>query len=101
MRKILILGAGAGGTIVANMLRKQLSEAEWQITIIDKDERHHYQAGYLFIPFGVYSEGDVLKAKKDFIPQGSAGWWFSAFRADRSQLPVSWSACACFLTWPM
>jgi len=70
MRKILILGAGAGGTIVANMLRKQLSEAEWEITIIDKDERHHYQAGYLFIPFGVYAESDVLKAKKDFIPQG-------------------------------
>lgn len=68
MRKILILGAGAGGTIVANMLRKQLSDAEWQITIIDRDERHHYQAGYLFIPFGVYSEQDVLKPKKEFIP---------------------------------
>jgi sulfide:quinone oxidoreductase len=70
MRNILILGAGAGGTIVANMLRKELSEAEWSITIIDRDERHHYQAGYLFIPFGVYSEQDVLKPKKEFIPQG-------------------------------
>jgi sulfide:quinone oxidoreductase len=70
MRKILILGAGAGGTIVANMLRKELMESEWQITIIDRDERHHYQAGYLFIPFGVYSEQDVLKPKKEFIPQG-------------------------------
>ena len=70
MRKILILGAGAGGTIVANMLRKELDEAEWQITIIDRDERHHYQAGYLFIPFGVYGEQDVLKPKKEFIPQG-------------------------------
>jgi sulfide:quinone oxidoreductase len=69
MRKILILGAGAGGTIVANMLRKELKESEWQITIIDRDERHHYQAGYLFIPFGVYGEQDVLKPKKEFIPQ--------------------------------
>ena len=70
MQRILILGAGAGGTIVANMLRKELKESEWQITIIDRDERHHYQAGYLFIPFGVYGEQDVLKPKKEFIPQG-------------------------------
>ena len=70
MRKILILGAGAGGTIVANMLRHKLLDSEWQITIIDRDERHHYQAGYLFIPFGIYSQADVLKPKKEFIPQG-------------------------------
>lgn len=70
MRKILILGSGAGGTVVANMLRKQLSESEWQVTIIDRDERHHYQAGYLFIPFGIYGEADVLKPKKEFLPRG-------------------------------
>ncbi len=70
MRKILILGSGAGGTIVANMLRKELSEYEWEITIIDRKEEHHYQAGYLFIPFGIYSEQDVIKPKKDFIPKG-------------------------------
>lgn len=70
MRKILILGAGAGGTIVANMLRKELADSEWEITIIDRKEQHHYQAGYLFIPFGVYGENDVLKPKKEFIPKG-------------------------------
>jgi len=68
MRNILILGAGAGGTIVANMLRKELQQSEWKITIIDREERHHYQAGYLFIPFGIYGEQDVLKPKKEFIP---------------------------------
>ncbi len=70
MRKILILGSGAGGTIVANMLRNELAEQEWEITIIDRNEQHHYQAGYLFIPFGVYGENDILKPKKEFIPQG-------------------------------
>ena len=68
MRNILILGAGAGGTIVANMLRKELQQSDWKITIIDREERHHYQAGYLFIPFGIYGEQDVLKPKKEFIP---------------------------------
>jgi sulfide:quinone oxidoreductase len=70
MRKILILGSGAGGTVVANMLRKELVESEWEITIIDRKEQHHYQAGYLFIPFGIYSENDVIKPKKEFIPKG-------------------------------
>lgn len=70
MRKIVILGSGAGGTIVANMLREELVESEWQITIIDKVDQHHYQAGYLFIPFGVYSVNDILKPKKEFIPKG-------------------------------
>lgn len=63
MRNMLILGAGAGGSIVANMPCKELSESEWQITIIDRDERHHCQAGYLFIPLGVYGQQDVLKPK--------------------------------------
>ena len=70
MRKIVILGAGCAGTIVANMLRKELTESEWHITIIDRDEQHHYKPGYLFIPFGIYGESDVLKPKKEFLPKG-------------------------------
>ena len=70
MRKIVILGAGAGGTMVAANLRKELKDGEWQITMIDKDEQHHFQSGYLFIPFGMYSSEDVLKPKRDFIPSG-------------------------------
>ena len=70
MRKILILGSGAGGTIMANKLRQELPESEWGITIIDNDEWHHYQPGWLFIPFGVYTPEDCMKPKRDFIPQG-------------------------------
>ena len=70
MRKIVILGSGAGGTMVAANLRKELAADEWHITVIDKDEQHHFQSGYLFIPFGIYSREDVLKPKRDFIPTG-------------------------------
>ncbi len=31
---------------------------------------HHYQPGYLFIPFGMYTKEMVLKPKRDFIPPG-------------------------------
>jgi len=70
MKKILILGSGAGGTMVAANLNKKLNPKEWQITIIDKDEIHHYQPGWLFIPFGVYTAKDCQKPKRDFIPAG-------------------------------
>ncbi len=70
MKKILILGSGAGGTMVANHLRKKLSPSQWDITIIDNDEIHHYQPGWLFIPFDVYSPEDCQKPKREFIPKG-------------------------------
>lgn len=70
MKKIVILGSGAGGTMVAAKLRKELNPLEWQITIIDNDEIHHYQPGWLFIPFGIYSAEDCMKPKRDFIPKG-------------------------------
>ncbi len=88
MRKILILGSGAGGTIVANMLQKQLNDAEWEITIIDRQEQHHYQAGYLFIPFGVYAQNDILKPKKEFIPKGVNFVVDNIVRIDKEQRRV-------------
>ncbi len=70
MKKLLILGAGTAGTMVANKLSHVLSRDEWKITIVDRDETHYYQPGFLFIPFGIYGENDVIKPKRDFIPPG-------------------------------
>jgi len=70
MKKLVILGAGTGGTIMANKMRKSLPADKWEITIIDKDKTHYYQPGFLFIPFGHYSKEDVIKPKNDFFPNG-------------------------------
>jgi sulfide:quinone oxidoreductase len=70
MKKLVILGSGTGGTIMANKLRKSLDMSEWEITIIDKEKVHYYQPGFLFIPFGFYKKEDVIKPKYDFIPAG-------------------------------
>lgn len=70
MKKLLILGAGTGGTIMANKLAPALDKNEWQITIVDQDEKHYYQPGFLFIPFGIYTREDVVKSKRDFFPPG-------------------------------
>ena len=68
MKTFLILGAGTGGTMVANKMAEILDPQEWRITIIDKDETHYYQPGFLFIPFGIYSPADVVKPKRNFLP---------------------------------
>ncbi len=70
MKKIIILGGGTAGTIMANKLRKALERNEWKITVIDKHRTHYYQPGFLFIPFGIYNRQDVVKPKMDFIPAG-------------------------------
>ena len=70
MKKLLVLGAGTAGTMVVNKLSRELDLDEWKITVVDQTEVHHYQPGYLFIPFGIYARNDVLKPRRDFIPPG-------------------------------
>jgi sulfide:quinone oxidoreductase len=70
MKKLIILGAGTAGTMMANRLRKKLSSTEWKIDIVDQYPKHYYQPGFLFMPFGIYSEKDVIKPKCKFIPRG-------------------------------
>ncbi|MFN8185237.1 MAG: FAD/NAD(P)-binding oxidoreductase [Candidatus Nanopelagicales bacterium] len=70
MRKLVILGAGTAGTMAANKLRPQLPRDEWSVTIVDQNETHYYQPGYLFIPFGIYRPDEVTKPIKRFIPTG-------------------------------
>jgi sulfide:quinone oxidoreductase len=70
MKKLLILGAGTAGTMVSNRLIRQLPKTEWEITLVDQDPVHYYQAGYLFMPFGIYTQKDVVKPKRGFIPSG-------------------------------
>ena len=70
MKRILILGAGTAGTIVANKLYHELDRDEWKITIIDQSEVHYYQPGFLFVPFGIYSKNDVMRPRRDYLPRG-------------------------------
>ena len=70
MKKLLILGAGTAGTMMANKMRKHLARDEWDITIVDQFKTHYYQPGFLFIPFGMYTRNDVIKPKSDFFPIG-------------------------------
>jgi sulfide:quinone oxidoreductase len=70
MKKLLILGAGTAGSIMANKMRKHLSADDWSITIVDREKDHYYQPGFLFIPFGFYQKKEIVKSTGKFIPSG-------------------------------
>jgi len=58
-KRILVLGAGTGGTIIANRLRRRLDDVE--IVVVDRDNRHVYQPGLLFVPFGLTHAEDIVR----------------------------------------
>jgi sulfide:quinone oxidoreductase len=70
MKRLLILGAGTAGTMMAAKMRRALPRDEWNITIVDQDDEHIYQPGLLFIPFGVYDESDVVRPRSRYVPRG-------------------------------
>ena len=70
MKSLVILGAGTAGTMMANKLHHALNPVEWKITIVDRDNVHYYQPGFLFIPFGLYQPEDVVRPRTDFLPKG-------------------------------
>ena len=70
MKRLLVLGGGTAGTMVVNKLRPRLPRDDWKITIVDTDNVHYYQPGFLFIPFGIYRPDEVVKPRKRFLPSG-------------------------------
>jgi len=70
MKRLVILGAGTGGTVMANLLRRRLRRADWTINVIDRDNEHFYQPGFLFLPFGFLTKKQIVKPKSKFLPKG-------------------------------
>ena len=67
INRIVILGAGTAGTIMANRLRKLPVD----ITVVDQDDQHVYQPGLLFVPFGTYRPEQIVKSRRDYLPRSA------------------------------
>jgi sulfide:quinone oxidoreductase len=56
MQRIVILGGGVGGTLVANLLarrlRAQLDDHSATVTVVDGSGSHVYQPGFMYIAMG-------------------------------------------------
>jgi sulfide:quinone oxidoreductase len=62
-KRIVVLGGGTGGTLVANRLRRMLDRDAAEIVVIDADDEHVYQPGLLFVPFGKAGPGSLTRAR--------------------------------------
>jgi len=66
--KIVIIGAGAAGTAMANRLVRRLDGA--QITIIDPRAEHLYQPGLSLVAAGLKPADYVVSRTADWLPDG-------------------------------
>jgi sulfide:quinone oxidoreductase len=60
--RIVILGGGTAGTMIANRLLRELGD-EARIVVIDRDNRHVYQPGLLFVPFGLADPDELVRPR--------------------------------------
>ncbi|SFX19473.1 NAD(P)/FAD-dependent oxidoreductase [Marinospirillum alkaliphilum] len=68
---IVIVGAGAGGTAMANRLSRSLNGA--RITVIDAREKHHYQPGWTLVASGAWDKSKAISDTADWMPR-SVNW---------------------------
>ncbi len=69
-KKLAILGAGTGGTLAANRLRKRFDESELKIDVVDLDNNHVYQPGLLFVPFGLAEPDEIVRPRDRQLHSG-------------------------------
>ncbi len=69
-KQIVILGGGTGGTMTANRLRRRLGLDEAEIHVVDQDNRHVYQPGLLFVPFGLADTDEIVRPRRRQLRSG-------------------------------
>ena len=69
-KQIVVLGGGTGGTIIANRLRRRFELDEAEIHVVDRDDRHLYQPGLLFVPFGLMTVDEIVRPRRRQLRAG-------------------------------
>jgi sulfide:quinone oxidoreductase len=74
MTRILILGGGTAGTVMANRLarlyRSDLEAGRTSVIVVDQDDQHVYQPGLLFVPFGIYQPEEIVRPRAHQLAPG-------------------------------
>jgi sulfide:quinone oxidoreductase len=68
--RIVILGAGTGGTMMANRLRRAHPRDRVEIVVVDRDDDHIYQPGLLFVPFGLARAEEITRPRASQLHDG-------------------------------
>jgi len=69
--RILVVGGGTGGTIVANSLARRLSGEikadKARITLLSASDRHMYQPGLLYVAFGQMMPDELYRDQQSLL----------------------------------
>lgn len=65
MARVVILGGGVGGTIVANLVARKAKDAE--VVLVDKDGKHVYQPGFLYLAFGKQKPEKLVRDERRLL----------------------------------
>jgi sulfide:quinone oxidoreductase len=69
-KRVVVVGGGTGGTMVANRLHRRFSSDELEIHVVDRDDRHVYQPGLLFVPFGLARLDEIVRPRRRQLRRG-------------------------------
>jgi sulfide:quinone oxidoreductase len=70
LKRIVVLGGGTGGTMIANRLRRRFDAAEAEIHVVDRDDHHVYQPGLIFVPFGLVHVDEIVRRRRRQLRDG-------------------------------
>ncbi len=70
-KRVVIVGGGLSGTIVANGLARQVGDGlrngSINITVIGNTDTHLYQPGLLYVPFGKIRESELFRDQRKVL----------------------------------
>src|SRR6266540_1353153 len=66
MSRILILGGGTGGTLLANLLARSVG-SQASITVVSSQVQHYYQPGWLYVPFGREDSRSLARPERELL----------------------------------
>ena len=66
MPRILILGGGTGGTLLANLLARSIGD-QAAITVVSSNVQHYYQPGWLYVPFGQQDPRSLSRPERELL----------------------------------
>jgi sulfide:quinone oxidoreductase len=69
-KRLVVLGGGTAGTLLANRLRRHAGEDELRIDVVDRDDVHVYQPGLLFVPFGLGKPESLVRSRSGQLRRG-------------------------------
>ncbi|HXH96174.1 MAG TPA: FAD/NAD(P)-binding oxidoreductase [Gaiellaceae bacterium] len=69
-KRLVVLGAGTAGTLLANRLRRRFDANELSIDVVDRDDVHVYQPGLLFVPFGLADPDSIVRPRRKQLNSG-------------------------------